>query len=208
MYKFMIVDDYPIIRHGIIQLIQKSFTNSVFKEARDAAECKSQLAAEHFDIVILDIGLPGNGTEELVDWIKHAGGNSRVLIFTINDTEFLAARYYRKGVLGYVTKEMDSKDVLMAIDHVLQGRLYVHQKYQGILPRLLAHSQKQSGIDTLSGREAIIARALANGQSYEEIASQLDIDINTVRTFKSRIFKKLNVKTLVDFLHVFHYSFD
>lgn len=206
MQKFLVVDDHSIIRHGIIKLLQEHYPACLCVEAKNGKECIELFKKQKFDLVILDVNLPNTDALDLTHWMKVMDKEARIIIFTVNANMQQAAKYYRNGAMAYITKDKESEEILKAIDLVWNNRMYMTSEFQHVLPSLLAQPKQSFGIDTLSEREFAVANSLAQGLSYEEIATIMSIEVNTVRSFKSRIFRKLNVKNFYDFLKLFDNS--
>lgn len=204
MQRFLIVDDHAIIRHGIINLIQSRYAGSICFEARDAQECMAIIKSEKFDLVILDVNMPNTNVLDLVEWMKIRDQAVKILILTMHPAAQYAGKYYKKGVMGYITKGERSDEILNAISLILMGRMYIAPEFHDILMDSLSPVQKSLSIASLSDREFAVAQTLAQGHSYQQIAAILNIEVNTVHAFKARIFKKMKVKTLFEFLNLFH----
>jgi len=202
MKKILIVDDHAIIRHGVGDFICSQYMNYTYMEAQDGAECIQLVKKNDFDLIILDIDLPNTNSFDLIDWLKLHNSDIRILIFTMYPYEQYSLQYYKKGVMGYINKKVDKAELLRAVDLVLNNRVYMTQEFQNTVSVFLTQKEETAGFTKLSEREFAVAECLAKGMEYKNIAQALNVSISTVRNFKARIFKKLKVTTLYDFLNL------
>jgi DNA-binding NarL/FixJ family response regulator len=200
MKKILIVDDHPVIRIGIGELICNNFPGYTYSEAEDDKECIQLVRKENFDLIILDINIPNTNILDLIDWLMIHNSESKILICTMYPYTQYGIQYYKKGVMGYINKEADKSEILRAVDLILNNRIYMSQEFQDTVSDFLTHKKEKANFTILSEREFAVAQCLARGMQYEDIAKALNASTSTIRTFKVRIFRKLGVKTLYDFL--------
>jgi DNA-binding NarL/FixJ family response regulator len=203
----MLVDDHPIVRDGLQQMIERDASLHVCGEAGSAEAAISMMGSLSPDIVIVDVFLDGMNGIELTKILTDQYEGIRILILSMHDESLYAERALRAGAKGYVMKQESSKTILYAIHEVLEGRRYVSSTLQQVLDEAKPESIG-SGIDAdtitdrLSERELHILRALGEGLDRSAIAETLQISIKTVETHRSNIKNKLNVGRSVDLADV------
>lgn len=199
MKTFLIVDDHAIIREGVKSLLLNSYPEIKIDEAINGVQCEELVNNTYYDIIILDINMPDTNTLQLVDWLVQHHRNSKILIFSMFSCLQYAMFYYKKGVAGYLNKDADCRELLIAVDAILNKGIYVDLRFQSNMSVLFAGKGK-NGLEILSEREFAVAQNLAQGMRHNKIATFLNISPGTVRTFKVRIFKKLRVSSMYEFL--------
>lgn len=166
-------------------------------EANNGEDCLRYAENQLFDLVILDVNLPGTDALSLTQQLILNNDKLRILIFSMYPSIQYAARFYKAGAKGYISKEADKSELLKAVDLLFNNRIYMEQDFQDII----LNSKGDKG--KLTEREFAVAQHLAHGMSYKEIARILCIEASSVRTHKKNIFRKLNVNTLFEFLRIF-----
>ena len=199
--KILLVDDHSIIRQSLTHIIRNEFPTASCSEAHDGETCIETLKREEFDLVILDMNLPDTDGITLTEWIKDRYPQQMILFFSTSPTAVYAKKLYQMGVMGYLNKQASVKEIARALQIVLvQKRQYLNEEFKSILSQDFLQKNPADPIERLSKRELSIAQLLANGKTFDEIAAQLRIESSTIRTYKARIFQKMDVSTLHDFL--------
>jgi len=198
MIRILIADDHPIVREGLKQIITQATDMALGGEATNGQEVLDKVYAESWDVVVLDISMPGkNGLEVLQD-LHRGRPNLPVLVLSIHSEGQLGIRALEMGAAGYITKESASKELLNAIRLAHSGHKYISPS----LAERLAEPHQAGGTrhphEVLTDREFQIFLHLIEGKLPAEIAGLLSISIKTVRTHRSRVFEKLNVKSDVE----------
>jgi DNA-binding NarL/FixJ family response regulator len=195
----LIVDDHPIFRNGISQLINHESDLHVCGEICSAAEALSVVEALKPDIVVLDLSIQGTNGIELMKSIRALHPNLPALMVSMHDESIYAERALRAGARGYVMKAAPSEKVIEAIRRVLSGGLYLSEAIGGrLLDTFLngrATTDGTSTIEQLSDREIEIFRAVGEGRGTREIARTLFLSVKTVETHRAHIKEKLQLKT-------------
>lgn len=195
------IDDHSVVRMGLKVNLEDNLEGCVVDGAERFLEALEMLSEKEYDVVILDIGIPGGGTPNMIGQIKKIQPKVPVLIYTTNDDAQLALRYLQAGATGYLTKCSSSKQVIEAINSVLKDTYYINYQTQQYLLTALANHKVLSRIPKgkkLSVREQEIAELLAQGKWTNEISEMLGLKANTISTVKGRIYQKLGVSNTIE----------
>ena len=190
--RILITDDHAVTRLGIRQLLREAFPRVVFGEAADAGATFQQLEARRWDLLILDVSLPGRDGLEVLHEIRQRQAPVPVLMFSVHPEDQFALRAIKSGAAGYLAKERAPEELAQAVRTVLAGGTYLP-------PVLAARLGAAHGAtlmlphERLSGREFAVLRLLATGLTGKEIAAQLDVNQKTVSTYRSRLLAKLQL---------------
>ncbi len=193
MSRVLIVDDHPVVRYGLRQLLQNEGVVKAVGEAGSAAQAYSQLRRGRWDAVLLDLNLPDrNGFDILVD-IKARHPGLPVLIVSVQPEDVMAPRLLRAGAAGYLNKESAPTEILRAVRKVLAGGRYVSPALAEQLAEGLGTEAAKLPHETLSSREYQVMRLLADGKAVGEIAAALHLSVNTVSTYRARLLEKMGM---------------
>ncbi len=199
--KILLVDDHSIVRQSLEYIIRSEFPGTIVTEAQDGETCIEIMKKESFDLVIFDMNLPDMDGISLTEWTLDRNPDQKILFFSTSPTAVYAKKLYQMGIMGYLNKQAAVTEIAKALHTVLdQKKQYLDEEFKSILADHFLNKSPDNPIDKLSKRELSIAQLLANGKSFEDIAAQLNIESSTIRTYKARIFQKLEVSTLHDFL--------
>ena len=199
--RILIVDDHPLFREGLQQLVDRDPQLAVCGEASSAAEALQALRQLKPDLVLVDISLGGTSGIELIKHIKSEFEELPVLVVSMHDESLYAERALRAGAMGYVMKHEPSKTVKSAIHKVLQGEMYLSEKMSSTIVSKFMRGQadrQTSPIEMLSDRELEVFRMLGQGKGTRHIAQQLNVTIATINSFRNRIKEKLKLKTATE----------
>ena len=199
----LIVDDHPITRNGLAQLLDSEPDLIVTGQADDAAQALAALHQHPFDLVILDISLRGVSGIDLLKDLRIHWPKLPVLVFSMHDETLYAERALRAGARGYVMKQEPPAQVVAAIHRLLEGHLYVSDAINGrMLHKLLSGAgtdadQTSVGnvIDLLSNRELEVFQLISRGHGTREIATEMHVSVKTIETYRAHIKEKLRLKT-------------
>ncbi len=195
--KVFLVDDHPLVREWLGQLIQREDDLSVCGEAEDAGEALDKIAASKPSIVIADISLKNSHGLELVKDLKIRFPSLPVLVLSMHDESLYAERVLRAGAMGYITKQEATKKILLAIRQVLSGAIYVSEHMAArMVHKLVVGSSREhsSPIDRLTDRELEVFQLIGRGQGTRRIAEELHLGIKTVESYRARIKEKLKLQ--------------
>jgi DNA-binding NarL/FixJ family response regulator len=197
----LILDDHDVIRQSMELIIASEFPKATCAKAENAESCIGLLRKTSFDLLILDMNLPDMDGITLTEWIRDRYPKQMILVFSMNPTGVFAKRLYQMGVMGYLNKQADVGEIKKALRTILgENKQYMDEEFKAILARDFLNKNPANPMEKLSKRELSIAQLMAQGKSFEEIAGQLNIESSTIRTYKARIFHKLDVSTLHEFL--------
>jgi len=198
MIKILIADDHAIVRAGLKQIISEETDLIVEDEASSVDELFNKLKMKKFDILILDLNMPGRSGFEAIKEIKNLYPNLPILVLSMYDEEQYGIRCLSVGANGYLKKSCAPEEMVNAIRKIINGRKYISQSLAEILANNIAIQSEGDVIKLLSNREIEILKRIASGQSAEQISKELFISVPTVYTYRSRILEKLNLKSNVD----------
>jgi len=197
--KVLIVDDHPIFREGLADLINRQEDMEVCGMAKDVPRTLKALEKFRPDIVTVDISLQDASGLELMKDIKNRFPGLPMLALSMHQESFYAERAIRAGAKGYITKQEASKKVIAAIRKVLEGRLYLSdQMKEELLCSMIGDNGSDaasSPMDRLTDRELEVFQLIGQGKGTTQIADQLCLSAKTIETYRSRIKEKLNLKT-------------
>jgi DNA-binding NarL/FixJ family response regulator len=197
----LIVDDHDVIRQSLGQIIASEFPRANCVKVENGNRCIELLKKESFDLVILDMNLPDMDGISLTEWVLKNNPDQMILVFSMNPVGVFAKRLYQLGVKGYLNKQADISEIVRALRTILtEKKQYLNEDLKAELSQDASHEDTRSPIDKLSKRELSIAQLIAQGKSFEEIATILSIEPSTIRTYKARIYQKLEVSSLHEFL--------
>jgi len=195
--RVFVVDDHPIVRQGLAQMINREPDLTVCGEAEQAASALQAIVSERPDILILDISLGGPDGLELLKNVRTRYPALPVLILSMHDESIYAERALRAGANGYIMKHEAAERVLVAVRQILNREIYVSER---VANRILHHyisgtsTMKQSPLADLSDRELEVFRLIGEGHSTRTIADELHLSVKTVESYQAHIKDKLSLK--------------
>ena len=205
MKKILIADDHAVVRAGLKQIISEVADMSVAAEAADGREALKKLREADFDLVVLDLTMPGLGGLDVLKQIKIEFPKLPVLILSIHSERQYAVRVLKAGASGYLTKESAPEELIRAIRKVTLGRKYVSDSLAETLAFDLEYGQRKALHQSLSDREYQVMIKIAGGKMVKEIASELSLSQKTISTYRARVLEKMKMKTNSDLMR---YAFD
>jgi len=199
--RVLIVDDHPMMRTGLAQLIDNEPDLKVCAEADNAGQALDVIARQSFDLILLDISLPDKNGLELIKDVLTLKSGLPILVVSMHDELLYAERVLRAGGRGYIMKQEGGKKFLQAIRQVLSGQVYVSEKMSAqILENVSGRHNEASAspIERLTDREFEVFQLIGQGNSTRDIAQQLRLSVKTVEVHRANIKKKLKLKTATD----------
>jgi len=198
----LLVDDHPIVRGGLTQLLGQEEDLDVCDEAGSVTDALAKIPRCKPDIVIVDITLEGSNGIELVKSISQENPQIAVLVLSMHDETLYAERALRAGAKGYIMKEEAPGKVLTAIRRILDGEICVSDKIASLLLEEVIHrrpgSRRRFGVERLSDRELEVFELMGVGLPTREIACKLGLSVKTVETHRAHIKRKLRTKNSSD----------
>lgn len=201
MIKLLIADDHALIRAGLRKIVERDKNIHVIAEVESAEELLESLQNNDCDIITLDINLRDKNGLDIIPDILRINPDVKILALSIMPEERYAIKALRLGAMGYLTKDSTPEELLKAINLAHEGKKYISEELANILVNVIDGAQKKFLHEKLSERELEILQLIGRGQSVNEIAGQLFISPNTVRTYRSRIIEKLNLHKAADLIH-------
>jgi DNA-binding NarL/FixJ family response regulator len=196
--RILIVDDHPLFREGLQQMIDRNPDLIVCGEAAAAAEALEAIQDQKPDLVLVDISLGGSSGIDLIKTIKSKYDDLPILVVSMHDESLYAERALRAGAMGYVMKHEPAKTVKAAISKVLGGDIYLSERMSSSMLSKLMRGKGDvpvSPLETLSDRELEVFGMLGQGKGTRLIAEELNLTIATINSFRARIKEKLQLKT-------------
>lgn len=191
MINVLVADDHAIVRQGLKQILSETPDITVAGEAADAEEALHKALTEDWDVLVLDITMPGRSGFDILREINHYRPHLPVLVLSMHDEEQYAVRCLKAGASGYLTKESAPEELIEAIRKVVAGGKYVGASLAEILALGVDATDHQPRHAALSDREFQVMRMLAAGKTPTEIASDLVLSVKTVSTYRARILDKM-----------------
>src|SRR6476646_2624969 len=198
-----IVDDHPLVREGLTNLINRQSDLIVCCEAKDSADAIDGITKEQPDVAIIDISLTNESGLELIKNLVKQFPQVAVVVLSMHDETLYAERALRAGARGYVMKHETSKSVLASIRRVLGGEIYVGERIAHRMALRLASAGQavaRSAVERLSDRELEIVQLLGQGRTPSEIAGDLNLSLKTVQAYCARAKDKFGVTSLTELL--------
>jgi len=190
--KILIADDHAILRKGVIALLRKEFKDAEICETSDGTAAIEKTRESKWDIILLDISMPGLNGIETLKQIRIEGIKTPVLILTMQSEEQYAIRALRAGASGFVNKNCAMDELIAAVHKVLSGRKYITTSISEKMAESLNDNNK-IGHELLSDREMQVLVLLASGKTVSDVAVEIFLSANTVSTYRSRILEKLEL---------------
>lgn len=193
MLKILVADDHPVVRMGLKQILSETKDMTVADEAQTGQEILKKVAKNDYDVILLDISMPGKNGLDILRELKNKKPKIPVLILSIYPEDQYAVRVLKLGAAGYLTKESAPEELINAIRKVAQGRKYISATLAEKLAADLEFDSEKPPHENLSDREYQVLCLLASGKRLKDIADQLDLSIKTISTYRTRILDKMNM---------------
>jgi DNA-binding NarL/FixJ family response regulator len=201
--RVVIVDDHPLFRERLSELINHELDMEVCGEAEDAQQATELIRNSSPDLAIVDITLKGSSGLELIKNIRALPTGVPVLVLSMHDESLYAERALRAGASGYITKNESAENVLLAIRRVLAGEVYLSGTLTSVFLKGLSAGLKATSqpLDRLTDRELEILELIGRGRATRQIAEALQLGVATVDTYRARIKEKMNFRTGTELQH-------
>ncbi|WP_337865654.1 response regulator transcription factor [Ignavibacterium sp.] len=197
-FNVLLADDHNIVRHGLKKILEDEFTEVFVGEASRDTQVFDQLNQHKWDLVILDINMPGKSGLEILKDIKSLYPELPVLILSMYPEEQFALRVMKSGASGYVRKDSAPEELVNAVNEILNGRKYLSTVVMDILSDSVKKGGKTELNEILSDREYEIFMLIAQGKTISEIAEILSLSVKTVSTHRTHILEKTKLKNNAD----------
>jgi len=191
--KFLIADDHAIVRKGLVQLLSEEFPSSTIKEVSNSNEVLEAVAQQIWDVILLDISMPGRNGIETLKQIRANGIKAPLLMLSMHSEEHYALRVLKAGASGFLNKESATQELLAAVHKVLSGKKYITATVAEKLAESIGEPNDKSAHELLSDREMQVLQLLASGKTVSEVAEEISLSVNTISTYRTRILEKLQL---------------
>lgn len=201
MIRVLIADDHAILRRGLKEILMRELEGAVCGEAQNTQEVLSQVRSQAWDLVILDVTMPGRSGLDVLAELKERRPKVPVLVLSMHPEDQYAKRVLKAGASGYMNKESAPEELIKAIRKVLAGGRYVSAALAEKLAVSLGAEGGQPLHERLSDRELEVLRMMGLGKTISQIAEELHLSVTTVSTYRARILEKMNMKTTAELIH-------
>lgn len=198
MFKILIADDHELIREGLSKIIAQKYMDAIITTAYNGEDLIEKVGTEDWSLVISDISMLKNASFEALVYIKKVFPKLRVLVLSMHKEEVYGLRAYKSGAAGYITKEAPIEELLKAIDCVLNGNRYISPFMINMLSENMVSDYQKPLHEKLSAKEFEAFKLYSQKKTTTEVSHIMGLELSTVSTYKTRIFKKLNLTTNSD----------
>ena len=195
MIQILIVDDHAILRRGLKEILEREFRDVSIGGAGTAEQALTQLESEKWDLVILDITMPGRSGVDVLRHLKALRPNLPVLVLSMHPEDQYGKRVLKAGASGYMNKESAPEELIKAVRKLLSGGRYVSPTLAETLAVDLGRDDDTPAHERLSDREFEVLRKMASGKTVGQIAQELHLSVPTVSTYRARILEKMGMST-------------
>ncbi len=197
MHSVLLVDDHPVVRQGIARVLATGIADLELAEVGDARTAVERLRSTPFDLVLLDLTLPGDSGLSLLRRLHREFASVPIMVVSMHPVDQFAQRALHAGAIGYVAKDSDPSELVEAVRTALSGGRHVPVELQEAKRR----ADDPPPHELLSDREYQVLRMIGAGRTVSEIASQLGLSVKTVSTYRARILEKLQLRTSAELIH-------
>lgn len=191
--KFLIADDHAIVRKGLAQILREEFPAAKITEVANSNEVLEEVAKKIWDVILLDISMPGRNGMETLKQIRTEGIKAPVLMLSMHPEEQYAVRALKAGASGFLNKESATDELLVAVRKLLSGRKYITAAVAEKLAETIGGEREKTEHELLSDREMQVLQLIASGKTVSEIAGELSLSVNTISTYRTRLLEKLSL---------------
>jgi two-component system invasion response regulator UvrY len=194
--RVLIADDHALVRRGLRQILADAFPAAQFGEAANVKDTLALIQAQSWELLVLDINMPGRSGLDVLKELKHANVKLPILVLSVHSEDQYALRALKAGAAGYLCKESAPEQFVNAVQRVLAGRTYISCALaEKLADDFRGGRSAKSIVDRLSDRELEVLRLIGAGRTVKEIGGQLSLSVKTVSTYRVRLLAKLRMKS-------------
>lgn len=201
MLKVLIADDHAVVRRGLKQILEETSDVVVSGEATNSREVLEQVAAKSWDVLVLDITMPGRSGLDILREVKQLAPKLPVLVLSMHSEEQFASRVLKAGAAGYLPKESAPEELVKAIRKVCAGGRYISSAQAEKLIYMMEPGGDKMPHETLSNREYEVLRLIASGKTVTQIADAVNLSVKTISTYRSRLLEKMRMQNSAELTH-------
>jgi two-component system, NarL family, invasion response regulator UvrY len=201
MTRVLIADDHALLRRGLIEILTRGLKGVECGEAEDSRQILAQIQSHDWDLVILDVTLPGRSGVDVLADLKRLRPGIPVLVLSMHPEEQYGRRVLKAGAAGYMNKDSAPEELIKAIRKVISGGRYVSPSLAEVLATDLGRGTDQPPHEQLSDRELEVLRLIGSGRAISQIADLLHLSVTTVSTYRARILEKMNLTTTAELVN-------
>ena len=199
--RFLIADDHAIVRKGIRQILRDEFPDLIIDEVSNGSDLLDNVRVQKYDIIILDISMPGRNGLDILKQLKADEITAPVLVLSMHPEDQYAIRVLKAGASGFLSKDIAAEELVNAIKRILSGRKYITENVAEKLVGGVDIRQSQPQHEVLSDREFEVLKFIASGKTVSEIANMLHLSVATISTYRTRILEKMHLKNNAELTH-------
>ena len=192
--KILIADDHAVVREGLKQILSQIDEIASITEAENGINVIDLALNQKFDLILLDISMPGKSGFEILNYLKQIKPELPILIISVHPENQYAKRVLKAGAAGYISKFASPEELKQAIITSIKGEKYISRELAQELAMGLMKNKSKNPAESLSNREFEVMRLIASGKTVSEIADEICLSIKTISTYRSRILSKMNFK--------------
>jgi two-component system invasion response regulator UvrY len=199
--KILLADDHAVVRQGLKLILADHFKKAVFGQARNATETLIRIAKEPWDVLVLDITMPGRSGLDILQDVKRLRPRLPVLVLSMHPEDQFAVRMLKAGAHGYMTKESADEELVGAIKKVVGGGRYISSSLAERMASYLSIDVQKAPHERLSNREFLVLRMIASGKTVGQIGRELSLSVKTISTYRARLLEKMDMKNNSELTH-------
>lgn len=191
--KFLIADDHAIVRKGLAQILCDEFPAAKVKEVVNSNQVLEETRRESWDVILLDISMPGRNGIETLKQIRSEGVKAPILMLSMHPEDQYGVRVLKAGASGFLSKDSATDELLTAVHRVLSGKKYISASVAEKLAESVGNEFDKEAHEMLSDREMQVLQLIASGKTVSEIGEELSLSVNTISTYRTRLLEKLSL---------------
>lgn len=200
MKKILIADDHEVVRKGLKYVLSDELPKVIFGEASNSSEVFKRLQEDSYDLILLDINMPGRNGLDILKQLKSENNKTPTLVLSMLAEDQIAIRVLKLGGFGYLSKDAPNSELITAVNCILEGKRYITPSLAELLASNIENPVNKNPHEFLSDREFQTLVLMGRGKNVSQIAEELCISINTISTYRARILEKMKLKTSAELI--------